>query len=141
MKNKKSYIVLAVYIIILVIFAFNNKFINDVNISIVGLIFKENKNFNALINVLWYTELVIMYCGLGIIFTLVCIDSFPNFKYILIYSILLSILGIIIVLLIKSFYLSINFIDIIVMLSSAFLGILIEMLIKIKQVRGEKNEE
>lgn len=141
MKNKKSYIVLAVYIIILVIFAFNNKFINDVNISIVGLIFKENKNFDALINVLWYTELVIMYCGLGIIFTLVCIDSFPNFKYILIYSILLSILGIIIVLLIKSFYLSINFIDVIVMLSSAFLGILIEMLIKIKQVRGEKNEE
>ena len=141
MKNKKSYIVLAVYIIILVIFAFNNKFINDVNISIVGLIFKENKNFDALINVLWYTELVIMYCGLGIIFTLVCIDSFPNFKYILIYSILLSILGIIIVLLIKSFYLSINFIDVIVMSSSAFLGILIEMLIKIKQVRGEKNEE
>lgn len=141
MKNKKSYIVLAVYIIILVIFAFNNKFINDVNISIVGLIFKENKNFDALINVLWYTELVIMYCGLGIIFTLVCIDSFPNFKYILIYSILLSILGIIIALLIKSFYLSINFIDVIVMLSSAFLGILIEMLIKIKQVRGEKNEE
>lgn len=141
MKNKKSYIVLAVYIIILVIFAFNNKFINDVNISIVGLIFKENKNFDALINVLWYTELVIMYCGLGIIFTLVCIDSFPNFKYILIYSILLSILGIIIVLLIKSFYLSINFIDVIVMLSSVFLGILIEMLIKIKQVRGEKNEE
>lgn len=141
MKNKKSYIVLAVYIIILVIFAFNNKFINDVNISIVGLIFKENKNFDVLINVLWYTELVIMYCGLGIIFTLVCIDSFPNFKYILIYSILLSILGIIIVLLIKSFYLSINFIDVIVMLSSAFLGILIEMLIKIKQVRGEKNEE
>lgn len=141
MKNKKSYIVLAVYIIILVIFAFNNKFINDVNISIVGLIFKENKNLDALINVLWYTELVIMYCGLGIIFTLVCIDSFPNFKYILIYSILLSILGIIIVLLIKSFYLSINFIDVIVMLSSAFLGILIEMLIKIKQVRGEKNEE
>lgn len=141
MKNKKSYIVLAVYIIILVIFAFNNKFINDVNISIVGLIFKENKNFDALISVLWYTELVIMYCGLGIIFTLVCIDSFPNFKYILIYSILLSILGIIIVLLIKSFYLSINFIDVIVMLSSAFLGILIEMLIKIKQVRGEKNEE
>ena len=141
MKNKKSYIVLAVYIIILVIFAFNNKFINDVNISIVGLIFKENKNFDALINVLWYTELVIMYCGLGIIFTLVCIDSFPNFKYILIYSILLSILGIIIVLLIKSFYLSINFIDVIVMLSSAFLGILIEMLIKIKQVRGEKHEE
>lgn len=141
MKNKKSYIVLAVYIIILVIFAFNNKFINDVNISIVGLIFKKNKNFDVLINVLWYTELVIMYCGLGIIFTLVCIDSFPNFKYILIYSILLSILGIIIVLLIKSFYLSINFIDVIVMLSSAFLGILIEMLIKIKQVRGEKNEE
>lgn len=141
MKNKKSYIVLAVYIIILVIFAFNNKFINDVNISIVGLIFKENKNFDVLINVLWYTELVIMYCGLGIIFTLVCIDSFPSFKYILIYSILLSILGIIIVLLIKSFYLSINFIDVIVMLSSAFLGILIEMIIKIKQVRGEKNEE
>lgn len=141
MKNKKSYIVLAVYIIILVIFAFNNKFINDVNISIVGLIFKKNKNFDVLINVLWYTELVIMYCGLGIIFTLVCIDSFQNFKYILIYSILLSILGIIIVLLIKSFYLSINFIDVIVMLSSAFLGILIEMLIKIKQVRGEKNEE
>lgn len=141
MKNKKSYIVLAVYIIILVIFAFNNKFINDVNISIVGLIFKKNKNFDVLINVLWYTELIIMYCGLGIIFTLVCIDSFPNFKYILIYSILLSILGIIIVLLIKSFYLSINFIDVIVMLSSAFLGILIEMLIKIKQVRGEKNEE
>lgn len=141
MKNKKSYIVLAVYIILLVIFAFNNKFINDVNISIVGLIFKKNKNFDVLINVLWYTELVIMYCGLGIIFTLVCIDSFPNFKYILIYSILLSILGIIIVLLIKSFYLSINFIDVIVMLSSAFLGILIEMLIKIKQVRGEKNEE
>ena len=101
MKNKKSYIVLAVYIILLVIFAFNNKFINDVNISIVGLIFKKNKNFDVLINVLWYTELVIMYCGLGIIFTLVCIDSFPNFKYILIYSILLSILGIIIVLLIK----------------------------------------
>ena len=141
MKNKKSYIVLAVYIIILVIFAFNNKFINDVNISIVGLIFKKNKNLDVLINVLWYTELIIMYCGLGIIFTLVCIDSFPNFKYILIYSILLSILGIIIVLLIKSFYLSINFIDVIVMLSSAFLGILIEMLIKIKQVRGEKNEE
>lgn len=141
MKNKKSYIVLAVYIILLVIFAFNNKFINDVNISIVGLIFKKNKNFDVLINVLWYTELIIMYCGLGIIFTLVCIDSFPNFKYILIYSILLSILGIIIVLLIKSFYLSINFIDVIVMLSSAFLGILIEMLIKIKQVRGEKNEE
>ena len=105
------------------------------------MIFKKNKNFDVLINVLWYTELVIMYCGLGIIFTLVCIDSFPNFKYILIYSILLSILGIIIVLLIKSFYLSINFIDVIVMLSSAFLGILIEMLIKIKQVRGEKNEE
>ena len=67
--------------------------------------------------------------------------DFKTFRYIIIYSVILNILVIILVTLIKSFYMSINYIEVLIILFSVLLGISIQILVKIKQIKGGKYEE
>lgn len=139
MKNKISLIILSLYTLIIIILAFNMQFINDINIALAGYISKSN--VNLVYNILHYMEIVIFYMGYSILLTIVCIEYFTDFKYILIYSIILNILMVVIVMLIKSFKIEINIYDLITMIVSVVLGIIIELVIKIKQIRGGKYEE
>lgn len=137
MKSKINVIIYMVYTIVLLILSFNYNFINNINLAISN----NFDNYNLIYNVLKYTEIIIFNVGYGICVTLFCIDMFNEFKYILIYSILLSTLAVIIDLMIKSF---IGDYQINIFISSiicVIIGVVIEILVKIKQVKGGKYEE
>ncbi len=139
MKNRLSLIILILYTILLIIFSFNNEFIDNINLSVVSLLSLNDPN--KVFNILEYIEKILFFMGYGICTTIVCIEYFDAFKYIVIYSILLSIFAIIINLLIKSFYMTIELSGFITMLIGVIAGIIIEMLVKIKQIKGGKYEE
>lgn len=139
MKNKLSLVIISLYVLLIILFSFSFNIINDINIAIASNITKEN--VNLIINILHYFELFVFYGGFGICITIVCIDYFDNIRYIIVYSILLGLLMVIISMLIKSFYISIDVIDVLVMFLSVILGFVIELLVKIKQIRGEKDEK
>lgn len=137
MKSKINIIIYMVYTLVLLILSFNYDFINNINLALSNTF----ENYNLVYNILKYTEIIIVYVGYGICVTLFCIDMFNEFKYILIYSILLSILTVIIDLMIKSF---IGDYQINIFISSiicVIIGVAIEILVKIKQVKGGKYEE
>lgn len=137
MKSKINIIIYMVYTLVLLILSFNYDFINNINLALSN----NFENYNLVYNILKYTEIIIVYVGYGICVTLFCIDMFNEFKYILIYSILLSILIVIIDLMIKSF---IGDYQINIFISSiicVIIGVAIEILVKIKQVKGGKYEE
>lgn len=139
MKNKFCVIVLILYSLLLIIFAFNTTFINNVNLSIINML--SLKNPIIVLNAIKYIELVVFYIGYGICITLVCIEHISKFKYIVIYSILLSVLSVILVLVIKSFYVRVDFYNFIISLLCAIIGVIVELFVKIKQIRGDNNEE
>lgn len=139
MKNKLSTVILLLYSLLIVIFAFNNKMINDIVLSLASII--STDKVNEWYNIVLYLFNFIIYLGYSITLTIVCIEYFKTFKYILIYSIVLNIFVIILVTLIKSFYISINYIAILISLISVLLGISIQILVKIKQIKGGKYEE
>lgn len=139
MKNKFSVVILILYSLLLMIFAFNTEYINNVNLSIVNMLSVNNPI--VILNIIKYLELAIFYIGYGISLTLVCIEYISTFKYIVIYSTLFSILSVIIVLLIKSFYIRIDFYNFIISLFCVILGVIMEILVKIKQIRGGKYEK
>lgn len=139
MKNKFSIIILILYSLLLIIFAFNTEYINNVNLSIVNMLSVNNPI--TILNIIKYFELAIFYIGFGICLTLVCIEYISTFKYIVIYSVLFSVLSIVLVSVIKSFYIRIDFYNFIISLLCAILGVIIEIFVKIKQIRGDKNEE
>lgn len=137
MKSKINTIIYILYSLILLILSFNYDFVNNINIAISNYF----DNFNLVYNILKYLEIVIFYIGYGIIVCLFCIDIFKEFKYILIYSILLSTLGVIIDLVIKSFISNFEIYFFITAMICVIIGIVIQILIKIKQVKGDKYEE
>lgn len=137
MKSKINTIIYILYSLILLILSFNYDFVNNINIAISNYF----DNFNLVYNILKYLEIVIFYIGYGIIVCLFCIDIFKEFKYILIYSVLLSTLGVIIDLVIKSFISNFEIYFFITAMICVIIGIVIQILIKIKQVKGDKYEE
>ena len=137
MKSKLNVIVYILYSLILLILSFNYDFVNNVNLAISN----NFNNFTLAYNILKYLELIIFYIGYGIVVTLFCIDMFKEFKYILIYSILLGVLAVIIDLLIKSFVTNYQIYIFITSLVCVIIGIVIQIMVKIKQVKGEDNEE
>lgn len=139
MKNKFSIIILILYSLLLMIFAFNTEYINNVNLSIVNMLSVNNPI--TILNIIKYLELAIFYIGYGVCLTLVCIEYISTFKYIVIYSVLFSVLSIVLVSVIKSFYIRIDFYNFIISLLCVILGVIIEIFVKIKQIRGDKNEE
>ena len=137
MKSRINIIIYMVYTLVLLILSFNYDFINNINLALSNTF----ENYNLVYNILKYTEIIIVYVGYGICVTLFCIDMFNEFKYILIYSILLSILTVIIDLMIKSF---IGDYQINIFISSiicVIIGVAIEILVKIKQVKGGNYEK
>lgn len=139
MKIKFSVVILILFSLLLIIFAFNNDKINDVTLSLAATLSKNN--YNLVYNILHYFELIVFYGGFSIVLTIVCIEYFASFKYILIYSILLNMLAVVIVLIIKSIIGSIDYYDLLVSIISILFGVSFEILLKIKQIKGEKNEE
>lgn len=139
MKSKFSVVILILFSLLLIIFAFNNDKINDVTLSLAATLSKNN--YNLVYNILHYFELIVFYGGFSIVLTIVCIEYFASFKYILIYSILLNMLAVVIVLIIKSIIGSIDYYDLLVSIISILFGVSFEILLKIKQIKGEKNEE
>lgn len=137
MKSKINIIIYILYSLILLILSFNYQYVNNVNLAISN----NFDNFNLVYNILKYTEIIIFYIGYGIIVTLFCIDIFNEFKYILIYSILLGVLAVILDLLIKSYILEYQIYIFITSLICVIIGIVIQILVKIKQVKGEENEK
>lgn len=137
MKSKLNVIVYILYSLILLILSFNYDFVNNVNLAISN----NFNNFTLAYNILKYLEIIIFYIGYGIVITLFCIDMFNEFKYILIYSILLGVLAVIIDLLIKSFITNYQIYIFITSLVCVIIGIVIQIMVKIKQVKGEDNEE
>lgn len=137
MKSKLNVIVYILYSLILLILSFNYDFVNNVNLAISN----NFNNFTLAYNILKYLEIIIFYIGYGIVVTLFCIDMFKEFKYILIYSILLGVLAVIIDLLIKSFVTNYQIYIFITSLVCVIIGIVIQIMVKIKQVKGEDNEE
>lgn len=135
MKNKFGSIILSLYVLLIIIFSFNPTFIDNVNLSIVNIFTNNVNKFNIIYDIIHYVELFIFYLGFSVCVTVVCIDNFDQFKYILIYSIILSLLVAIISMTIKSFYVSIHFFDILTILISIIIGISIEIIFKIKQNR------
>lgn len=136
MKNRLSTIVLIVYSIILFIFSCSTNFVDVVNIAISN----SFNNSTVIYNVLTYLEVFILFLGFGICMTIFCIDNFKQFKYIITYSFILSILAVIVDMVIKSFT-YIDFYRMIIALIAAIVGVIVEILLKIKQVRGDKDEE
>lgn len=139
MKNRLSTIILILYVLILIILSFNTDFVKNVNVSIINSLKIDNPT--TAYHILTYIETSIFYVGLGICVTLVCIEYFSTFKYILIYSIVLSLSLVILDILIKSFYQEINFISFIVSLISVLLGVAIQIFVKTKQIKGGKYEK
>lgn len=137
MKSKINIIIYILYSLILLILSFNYQYVNNVNLAISN----NFDNFNLVYNIIKYTEIIIFYIGYGIIVTLFCIDIFNEFKYILIYSILLGVLAVILDLLIKSYILEYQIYIFITSLICVIIGIVIQILVKIKQVKGEENEK
>jgi hypothetical protein len=137
MKSKINIIIYILYSLILLILSFNYQYVNNVNLAISN----NFDNFNLVYNILKYTEIIIFYIGYGIIVTLFCIDIFNEFKYILIYSILLGVLAVILDLLIKSYISEYQIYIFITSLICVIIGIVIQILVKIKQVKGEENEK
>ena len=137
MKSKINIIVYILYSLILLILSFNYEFVNNVNLAISN----NFNNFNLVYNIFKYLEMVIFYIGYGVVVTLFCIDIFSDFKYILIYSILLGMLAVIIDLLIQSYIANYQIYIFITSLICVIIGIVIEVMVKIKQVKGEENEE
>ena len=137
MKSKINIIIYILYSLILLILSFNYDFINNVNL----VISNNFDNFNLVFNILKYFEVIIFFVGYGIVVTLFCIDIFNEFKYILIYSILLGVLAVIIDLSIKSYIAEYQIYIFIISLVCVIIGIVIQILVKIKQVKGEENEK
>ena len=137
MKSKINIIIYILYSLILLILSFNHQYVNNVNLAISN----NFDNFNLVYSILKYTEIIIFYIGYGIIVTLFCIDIFNEFKYILIYSILLGVLAVILDLLIKSYISEYQIYIFITSLICVIIGIVIQILVKIKQVKGEENEK
>lgn len=141
MKNKFILVVLSLYTLFILMFSFKTDFLENVNSSIANIFVKNIGDFKIVYDIIHYTELFIFYFGFSICVTIACIEYLDQFKYILIYSIILSLLVVVISTAIKSFYVSIDLLSILTILISVFIGIGLEILIKIKQSRGEKDEK
>lgn len=139
MKNKLSTVILILYSLLIIIFSFNYEIINNITITIVSKI--NVNNIDLWYNIIHYIFIFIIYFGFSVTLTITCIEYLDNIKYILLYSILLNLLMIILVTLIKSFSININFMDILISLISIALGVSVQFLIKIKQINGGKYEK
>jgi hypothetical protein len=119
----------------MIIFACSDKVIHDITLYICVEISAENSNLWY--NILYYVFIFIIFLGYAITLTIVCIEYFNEFRYILRYSILLNMLLVIIVTLIKSFYVTIDYVEVSISFIAILLGVFIQIIVKIKQIKGE----
>ena len=139
MKNRLSSVILLLFSVLMIIFACSDKVIHDITLYICVEISAENSNLWY--NILYYAFIFIIFLGYAITLTIVCIEYFNEFRYILRYSILLNMLLVIIVTLIKSFYVTIDYIEVSISFIAILLGVFIQIMVKIKQIKGGKYEE
>lgn len=137
MKNKINLIAYILYSLILLILSFNYQIIININIAISS----NFNNYGLVYSLLQYMEIIIFFIGYGITVTLFCIDIFNEFKYILIYSVVLSIFAVVIDWIIKR---NVRGYEIFIFITSficVIIGVVIQILFKIKQVKGEEDEK
>lgn len=139
-KNKFNIFAIVLYVLVLVILSFISKYIINMNLSIASFMSKDIDTINLIADILKYVELFIFYVGLGIMVTIVCIDYLDTFKSIVFYSIICCLFLAVLATTIKSFFIDLDFIAVIDTFVSVLIGFGIEILIKIKQIRGGKYE-
>lgn len=139
MKNRLSSVILLLYSVLMIIFALSYEVINNITLSICVKISVEN--VNVWYNIIYYAFIFIVFLGYAITLTIVCIEYLNEFRYILKYSILLNMLVVVLVTFIKSFYMSINYIEVITSFIAVLIGVFIQFIVKLKQIKGGKYEE
>ena len=139
MKNRLSSVILLLYSVLMIIFALSYEVINNITLSICVKISVEN--VNVWYNIIYYAFIFIIFLGYAITLTIVCIEYLNEFRYILKYSILLNMLVVVLVTFIKSFYMSINYIEVITSFIAVLIGVFIQFIVKLKQIKGGKYEE
>lgn len=122
MKNKISYIILAIQFIILVIVSYKNQYLKDIIISISSLFSNDIDTINIVYNIIRYVILVIFYLTIGVVSGSVIFLMLSEVKYVIIYTILISSMFVVISMVIKSFNGSIRIIDEIVSFVSLIVG-------------------
>lgn len=137
MKNKVSLIGLILYIVLYVILLFTNTYLMNINIYLASCIVKNTDKISVVAEYIYEIECFLFYTGLSIFITILCIERNNNIKYIIIFSILFSLVIDVFALIVKSYIVNVSLINSIVIIVSSMLGVLIELLIKIKQVRRE----
>lgn len=137
MKNKFLYVILILYLVLYMICLFSYDYITNINIAIANLLSSNMERVQTLYHVFYEIECAIFYVGLGIVVTITSIEFNDKIKYIVLFSFLISLLLCVIALVIKSYKNNLNLIDSIIIFISIIIGVIIELLVKIKQVRNE----
>lgn len=137
MKNKITLISFILYIVLFIIFLFTNTYITNMNIYIASLFTSNTDKINTIKEIIYEIECGFFYLGLSILITILAIEKNNTIKYIILFSVLFSLLICVVALIIKSYISNISLINGIIILSSSLLGVGLELIIKIKQVRSE----
>ncbi|MCI5938630.1 MAG: hypothetical protein MRZ17_01835 [Acholeplasmataceae bacterium] len=137
MKNKISLIGLILYIVLYIILLFTNSYLININIYLASCLVNNMDKINGVAEYIYEIECFLFYIGLSIFITILCIERNNSIKYIIIFSILFSLVIDVFALIVKSYIATVSLINSIVIIVSSMLGVLIELLIKIKQVRRE----
>lgn len=137
MKNKITLIGLIIYIIVFIILLCTNTYLMNINMYLASLIVKDTDKISFVTEFIYEIECFLFYLGFSVFITIMSIENNSKIKYIIIFSILFSLVVDIIALIIKSYINNISLVNTLVIIGSSILGVIIELLIKIKQVRSE----
>lgn len=137
MKNKITFVGFILYMVSFAIFLFVNTYITNINIYLASLISSNTDKITTIAEIIYEIECGLFYLGMGIFITIMTIEKNDTIKYIIIFSILFSLLVCVVAFIVKSYVSNISLINCIVIILSSLVGVMIELLIKIKQVRSE----
>lgn len=137
MKNKLSLVFLILYSILYIILLASPEFVKNINLQLASIFSSNIDTINTIYNVLYIVEIFVFYGGFSILITLKVIELNDSMKYIILFSILFSLLICVIAMMIKTYVSSIDFINTLVMITSSLLGVGIEIVVTIFQARKE----
>ncbi len=137
MKNKLSLVFLILYSVVYIILLASFEFLNNVNLQIASIFSSNIDSINTIYNIIRIVEIIIFYGGFSIVITLNVITINDTLKYIILFSVLLSLLVCVVAMIIKSYIRSINYMDTAVMVISSLLGVGITIVVTILQARKD----
>lgn len=137
MKNKLSLVFLILYSVVYIILLASLEFLNNVNLQIASIFSSNIDSINTIYNVIRIVEIIIFYGGFSIVITLNVITINDTLKYIILFSVLLSLLVCVVAMIIKTYISSINYMDTAVMVISSLTGVGITIVVTILQARKD----